>query len=475
MKKTIDYIKNNKKYFFVGAPVLIIILYMMFGGSKDGMDLYVVERANVEQSVMLAGKVRTTDRADLGFASSGRLARVFINNNQPVREGQTLAQLEIGDLLADLRIKQANSKTSDIDLTTAKAELTKVTTQEDTKVANALRNLHSQGLVMVPSSSNYQVDPPTIGGLYDGPAGQYKVRVVKKEVTSSDYELLTFDLENTKVIINEEGQTPLGTKGLYISFAGEPLRSYEDTIWYLDIPNKASSSYVTNLNAYNEAKNSRALAIQTAESEYNKLLAKDGNGSSVAQAEIEKINAEIRKNTIYAPFNGTVTNIEKEVGENASVGERVISILGDGGLEVVLQVSELDVAKMVPGLEISVTVDALPTEVFTGVLRTINSRETEIDGVPVYEAFVELAADERIKTGMSASGTIIIASKPEVLAIPNYLVRKVGDKNFVDVVDADDKVIEREVTLGLVGTDSMVEVVSGLTAGEKVVASAVNK
>jgi len=469
MKNTIDFVKKKKKYFFAGGVVLVILLYMIFGRTKAGVDLFVVERVNIEQSVMLAGKIRTTDRADLGFASSGRMGRVFIKNNQPAKEGQVLAQLEIGDLLADLKIKQANLQTSDIDLSAAKDELDKVTTQEDTKVKNAYRNLLSEGLELTPNANDYNVDAPTIGGIYDGVDGRYKITIEKKKVTFTDVWVKTFGLERTENVLEENAPTALGTKGLYVSFDNGDLSAYENTTWFLDIPNKANSFYLANFNAYNESKNTRDRAIQEAESAYDKLLAEEGDGSSVAQAEIQKINAEIRKNTIYAPFNGTVTNIEKEVGENASVGERVISILGDGGLEVVLQVSELDVAKMVPGLDITISVDAIPGEVFSGVLRTVNSKETEIDGVPVYEAFVELAPQERIKTGMSASGNIVIASKSDVLAIPNYLVKKVGDTNMVSVLTEDGKTTEREVTLGLLGTDSMVEVISGLSAGEKIV------
>jgi HlyD family secretion protein len=166
-----------------------------------------------------------------------------------------------------------------------------------------------------------------------------------------------------------------------------------------------------------------------------------------------------------------VTNIEKEVGENASVGERVISILGESKLEVVLQVSELDVSKLVPDSPLTITLDAIPGETFSGTLRTINSRDTEIDGVPVYEAFVELAPDPRIKTGMNAKGVVILARKDDILAIPNYTVSKEEGKNFVNVILENGESEVREVVLGLVGTDSMVEVVSGLVLGEKVLIS----
>ncbi|MEK7564096.1 MAG: efflux RND transporter periplasmic adaptor subunit [Patescibacteria group bacterium] len=468
MKKIISFSKKYRKYLILAGILLLIVLYFIFGRSNNEKESFVVKRADVSQSVILSGKVSTTDKADLGFAASGRISKIYVKNNQDVTKGQTLAQLEIGDLLADLKIKQLNSKTSNVDLEDAKEELARVVKQEKTKVENAYRTLLSEGLELIPDES-YSADAPTISGIYDGLEGQYKIKIRQYGYTGSDFEILTFGLEEIKKILNEEGPTVFGTKGLYISFGTSDLSDYEDTVWYLNIPNKASSDYVSNLNAYNAAKDARDVAVKNAEFKYQKLLTADDGGASVAQAEIQKINAEIAKNTIQAPFAGKVTNIEKEVGENASTGERVISILGEDQLEVVLQVSELDVSKLIPNTVVKVKLDSLPNEEFIGTLKTINSRDTEIDGVPVYEAFVELKPDERIKTGMSAVGSIVIDSKVNVLSIPAYFIKKVGDKSFVSVKSSKGSTTEREVTTGLLGTDSSVEVLTGLTESEEIV------
>ncbi len=471
MTKIRAFATKYKKFLLIGLGILIILVFFVFGGGKKEVESFTAINSSVEQSVMLSGKVTTSDKADLGFAASGRIAAIFVKNNQIVKKGATLAQLEIGDLLADLRIKEAGSRTSSIDLVAAKAEVEKVTKQENTKVESAYRTLLTSDLEVIANSTSYTVDAPEVGGLYAGIPGQYKISIEKESVNSADMEMRTFNLENTTRTINELGSTPLGTKGLYLSFPDE-AELYNKTVWYIDIPNKSSSSYLSNLNAYNEAKDARDLAIKNAESDYQKLLTENDGGNSIALAEIQKIRAEIRKNTIYAPFSGKVTNIEKEVGENASVGERVISILGESKLEVVLQVSELDVSKLVPDSPITITLDAIPGETFSGTLRTINSRETEIDGVPVYEAFVELAADARIKTGMNAKGLIILARKDNVLVIPSYAVTKEEGKNFVEIILENGDTEKREVMLGLEGTDNMVEIMAGLVAGERVLISA---
>jgi len=460
-------LKNHKKYIISAVILLVIILFFVLKGDSK-TEAYVVKEGNVSQSVELSGKVTTSDKADLGFASSGRIGKIYVINNQLVKKGQILAQLEIGELLADLKIKQLNSKTSNADLEDAKEKLSRVTKQEDTKVRNAYRKLITDGLKLVPEFTGYGVEAPTVTGTYEGEEGTYKVSIDKENVTRTDYRVSTFGLEATKNVLNKQGPTPLGSKGLYISFPDEDVSSYKDTVWYLDIPNKTSSSYVVNLNAYNEAKDARELNIKNAQSEYNKLLVEDNSGSSIASAEIDKIYAEIRKNTIYAPFDGKVTNIEKDLGENASTGERIVSILGENRLEIVLQVSELDVSKIVPDSSVLISIDAIPQEKFNGIVKTVNSRETEIEGVPVYEAFIELDPDPRIKTGMSASGNIVLAKKDNVIIVPAYMIDKKAGSNFVTVLLANGKTEEREISVGIIGTDNLAEIVSGLSVGEKI-------
>ncbi|HEU0085917.1 MAG TPA: efflux RND transporter periplasmic adaptor subunit [Candidatus Paceibacterota bacterium] len=470
MNKSSSFLKS-KKYYILAVLVIATALYFVFAGGNNKIESYTVNVADLEQSVVLSGDVRTSDRADLGFASGGRISKISVKNNQIVRQGQVLAQLEIGGLLADLRIKQINMNTSGVDLLGAKDNVERVTAQENLKVNNAYKNLLSTDLELTPEYYDYNVTPPVIKGAYVGNEGTYKIYI--DNTSTSNYFLQTFNLEKLKTDISREGPTPLGTKGLFITFP-DKLERYYNTTWYLDIPNKTSSSYLASLNAWNEAKENRDRAIRQAELEYQKLLTeKNGNEFAVIQAEIDKINAEIRRNTIYAPFSGKVTNLEKKTGENASNGEVIISILGEEQLEIVLQVSELDVSKLVPGSSINITLDALPGETFVGTLRTINSKETKVEGVPVYEAFVELSPDERIKTGMSAKGTLVLASRQNVVSVPAYFVKTTDQVNTVKIVGADGKTEEREVVLGLVGSDNMVEVVSGLTAGEKIAAEAV--
>ena len=469
MKTMWNRIKDNKGWVITGLVVLVVILIIIVKPNNTGAAEYTAARGSVAESVLLSGKALTEDRADLGFAASGRIGLINVKNNQKVTRGQILAQLEIADLLADRRIKAGELESSNIEVTQARDNVEKVTREQDTLVASAYRTLLSSDLVAVPDVSTYSVEAPVITGAYTGGEGQYKIIIDRANVNDDFLTLKTFKLETSKIKIEDDEPTALGTRGLYVEFP-DSISGYVNTIWYVSIPNKKSSSYLANVNAYEEAKNTRESAIQKAKFDEEKVIAKQSGSNSSAYAELAKIDAEIAKNTIYAPFDGIVTSIDKSVGESIATGEIFASVLGEGKLEVVLDVPELDVAKLSPAQKITVTIDAFPGENFEGTITSVNSRDSEIDGVSVYQAYVELAPDARIRSGMSSYATVEVARRDDVIAIPLHFVTKVDDKNFVDI-KSEKGTQKREVTLGLVGSDKMVEIVDGLKEGEVVAES----
>jgi HlyD family secretion protein len=466
-----NFLVRNKKYFFYGGALVILVLALFFilKNGKTTTDTLMVAMSDFVNKVSVSGKVGTTDEADLAFASSGRIGRIYVKNNQVVKEGQILAQLEIGDLLADLRIKELNAKTSDVGLEDAKQNLEKVTEEENEKVESTYRKLLSDNLVLSAEYRDVTMSTPLVTGAYRGEEGQYKIIIDQESVSSPDYLIRTFGLEKTERVINKIAPTALGTKGLYIDFPDE-LVSYVNTIWYLDIPNKSSSSYLANLSAHNEAVKARGLAIKNAEFDYQKLLTQEENSiESVTRAEIDKIRAEIRKSTIYAPFDGVVTNVDKEVGETVGANESIVSVIGEGVFEIESFVPEVKIALIKTGDAAQVTLDAYGESVlFQARVISIDLAETERDGVSTYKVKLLFDdEDQRIKAGMTANVSIILFEKPNTIVLPLGTIFEENGKKYVKVRQ-DKNIINREVVIGESSALGQVEILSGLSPGELV-------
>ena len=69
---------------------------------------------------------------------------------------------------------------------------------------------------------------------------------------------------------------------------------------------------------------------------------------------------------------------------------------------------------------------------------------------------------------MSVTAKIILQSKKVPIAVPLQALIKKGNSTFVQVLDAENKPVDREVKVGVTGSQ-LVEIISGIKAGEEVV------
>ncbi len=154
-------------------------------------------------------------------------------------------------------------------------------------------------------------------------------------------------------------------------------------------------------------------------------------------------------------------------------------MLATDNYKVVIKIPEIDVSRIIANTPVSINLDAYGNEVsFAGTLISINPAETIVDGVPVYEGTVLFTdRDDRIRSGMTATVTIVINEKKNTLTVPADYIRedKVLRKYFVDVITGKNKknnttaITERVVTTGIRGSNGQVEIVSGLEVGEQIV------
>lgn len=175
--------------------------------------------------------------------------------------------------------------------------------------------------------------------------------------------------------------------------------------------------------------------------------------------------------TIVSPVNGIIAYVFKKEGENASAGERILSIIAESGMEIEIDIPESDIVKVSAGDSCDITLDAFPSnKIFKGTVASVYPAENIIEGVVYYKAKVVFnSEEENVKPGMTANIDILTDKKENVIIIPSRFIEEKGGKYFVNVQKTDGLVEEREIIRGLRGFSGEVEVVSGLEEGEKVV------
>ncbi len=188
------------------------------------------------------------------------------------------------------------------------------------------------------------------------------------------------------------------------------------------------------------------------------------------EAAVQEAKVNLAKTILYSPIGGTVTQRSIDVGEMVAVTDTVFTIIGEGGMEISADVPESDIIKTAIGQKAKVTFDALPSdEIMSAEVTEIDPASTVIQDVVYYKVKLKYADDSRIKPGMSADVDILTAEKNGVITVPLRAVKNEEDKEYVEILKADNTTEKVFVKTGLKGDEGMVEVISGLKGGEKVV------
>ena len=185
------------------------------------------------------------------------------------------------------------------------------------------------------------------------------------------------------------------------------------------------------------------------------------------KVELEKAMEKQEQLAIVAPCDGRVASIDVEKGDSVSAGTKVMSIVeSDAGMQLILEIDELDIPMVQAGQTATLSVDALPDVTLTGVVQKIAPLGNTESSVTTYDVYIELTGevDSRVLGGMNVSGEIQVSSASNALLLDSEALKKDADGWYVQMQSG----AYREVEIGVM-TDSQVQILSGLSEGEMVV------
>jgi RND family efflux transporter MFP subunit len=182
---------------------------------------------------------------------------------------------------------------------------------------------------------------------------------------------------------------------------------------------------------------------------------------------------------LKAPFDGVVADRLVDAHQVVSAGQPVLLFQDVGGVEVVIDVPEREVANLTRKAprEILVRFDALPRQEFPA---NVKEFATEADsGTQTFPVTLSLdrAPGADLLSGMTAAVSWFTANGGHVgpaLVVPlGSVVTDEAGETFVWRIGADSRVSRVIVVTGSL-TDTGVEVLSGLTAGDRILAAGVH-
>lgn len=213
------------------------------------------------------------------------------------------------------------------------------------------------------------------------------------------------------------------------------------------------------------------LAAQGAVSKAELDVARRNANSAAAQ--VRAVQSRQRDRVLVAPFDGVLGFRQVSVGSFVRPGDVVATIVDDSVMRLDFAVPSTFLSSLKPGLEIEARSGDLPGMTFKGTVSSINNL---IDPVTRSVRVRAMIPNEEgvLKAGMFV-GVTLLAQPRQALSIPEVALQPVGPNTFVwTIVDGPQgpTVTRVKVEVGLRQT-GRVEILAGLSAGQKVVTEGV--
>lgn len=230
-------------------------------------------------------------------------------------------------------------------------------------------------------------------------------------------------------------------------------------------------------------------------------------------ASVTESQDNLRRTTIYAPSNGTISKLSVELGERVMGTQgmsstELLRIANLNNMEVEVDVNENDIVKVSVGDQANIEVDAYGKKQFTGTVTSISNSSadaTSADQVTNFKVKVRINKESYadlmdgklenyspFRPGMTATVDIITRKKENVIAVPisSVVMRadtttvsndnakettsvatatKKSDKQFECVFVKNGEIAKLKIVKTGIQDDNQIEILAGLAKDEEII------
>ena len=197
----------------------------------------------------------------------------------------------------------------------------------------------------------------------------------------------------------------------------------------------------------------------------------------VSQARLKVAHAAVQRTMVFAPFDGTVAEVNVELNEFVTPSPPgiltlpAIDLLDVSCLYISAPIDEVDAPRIKLGMKACVSLDAFTEKRCSGIVTRIApyvlEKEKQARTVEVEVKLSDPKQMQHLLPGYSADIEVILNSKEQTIRVPTEAIL---ENNQLMILNDDDVLEERHIQPGL-SNWSYTEVLTGLNMGEQVVLS----
>ncbi|MBI1833283.1 MAG: efflux RND transporter periplasmic adaptor subunit [Candidatus Andersenbacteria bacterium] len=414
----------------IAVVVILLGAGIVFGvirsrGGEEEARTTTVSRGTVTQDVSFTGRIFPARSSDVSFSAAGVISAIHVKAGEVVQAGQLLASLD--------------PRTAQLDVAKAKADL--ASAQEETRLTWEKTKVEYEKV----KGENTQLIEEQ----------KQRVRDAKAELDQA--------LSAYQTRADDEGDDSYLAKAAYASYlsarsaynnAQESLTTLQKTVAKSNASAKAASDV-----AGEQHVSTTQAASTTA-------------GLSSLGALQQRSAVTLSQYNLYAPFAGTVTTSDVEVGEYATSAVSAFTVETTAELQVKADVTESDTIKLAVGMSADISFDAIPDQTSPAQISYIAPSAKIVEGVPVYEVTLQLSSvATNVRPGLTSDVTVHANKVDNTLFIPRRALIQKDGKTYVHILGSDGLTQEQEIETGLIGSTGSIEVTYGLSEGQTIVLS----
>jgi HlyD family secretion protein len=500
-----------KKWIIIAVVAIVLgvigyLAYSYYNQTQDrqtaqaSYETVELEIGSLTSTIGATGTVRSKQSADLAWKTSGTVGNVHAFVGDQVESGETLSELEQTSLSQNVILAQA-------DLVNAQQQLDNLLNSQ-TQSAQALKAVEDAEQALEDAHNPELAQARALQAIADAEkAVEDAQRRVNSLYTIADN--LDIDIAKAELALAEKNLDR--AEDLYEPYENKPetnlrraqllsnlakaQQQYDNAVRTLNAMTGTGSAIdkavadanlataqAQLLEAQREYERVKGGAtpgditlfearLADAEREWQRL--KDGPTTediASAQARVAAAEATLSQAWIEAPFTGTITIAEPNIGDQVGPNTFAFRLDDLSTLYVDLDVSEIDINQVAPGQQVTLTFDAIRGKEYNGEVVEVGLIGTEIQGVVTFVVTIELTdADADIRPGMTSAVDIVVSRTDEALLVPNQAIRTNEGMQVVFILDSSGKLTPVAIKLGA-SSSTLSEVLGGdLKEGDRIV------
>ncbi|MGL5079034.1 MAG: efflux RND transporter periplasmic adaptor subunit, partial [Waterburya sp.] len=198
---------------------------------------------------------------------------------------------------------------------------------------------------------------------------------------------------------------------------------------------------------------------------------------AAAKAKMAMVQTELADTSIYAPFDGIISQKYATVGAvvtpnvsasstSSATSSSILSIAS--GLEVNVNVSEVNIAQIKPNQKVEIVADAYPYSTFQGRVKQIAPEAIIENNVTSFEVKVELITGKtELRSGMNVDAVFVGKKIENALTIPTVAITTNQGEIGVMVAGERNKAQFKPVRVGF-SENGQTQIIQGLKASDRV-------